>query len=98
MLLKLKGLGIRNLVEFEYFGRAPSRQSLSSSIDLLYHLGAIDAKGELTEERGLALVEMPVDPRSAAAILTANESPFRVCGEVLTIVSLLQFAVQLFTN
>ena len=72
MLLKLKGLGIRNLFEFEYFGRVPSRQSLSSSIDLLYHLGAIDAEGELTEERGLALVEMPVDPRSAAAILTAN--------------------------
>ena len=92
MLLKLKGLGIRNLAEFDYFGRAPSRQSLSSSLDLLYHLGAIDAKGELTQERGLALVEMPVDARSGAAILIANESPFKVCSEILTIVSLLQFS------
>ena len=67
-------------------------------MDLLYHLGAIDEAGELTQERGLALVEMSVDPRSGAAVLVANESPFRVCDEVLTIVSLLQFSQQLFTN
>lgn len=98
MILKLKGLGIRNLVQFEYFGEAPSQRSLRSTFDLLYHLGAIDNKGDLTQERGLILVEMPLDPRSATAVLIANESPFRVCSEVLTIVSVLQFSQQLFTN
>ena len=89
MLLRLKGLGIRNLVDFEYFGRSPSRTSLRQSLDLLYHLGAIDTHGDLTQDRGLALVELSVDARSATAVLISNESPYHVCSEILTIVSLL---------
>ena len=91
MLLQLKGLGIKNLAEFDYFGNAPSRAGFIQSLDLLYHLRAIDGVGELTQDRGLALVELPLDPRSATACLISNEDDYRVCNEVLTIVCLMQF-------
>ena len=48
MLLQLKGLGIRNLTDFDYFGSKPARESFEQSLDLLYHLGAVDMQGELT--------------------------------------------------
>ena len=67
---------------------------LERSLDLLYHLGAIDCLGQLTEERGSTLVELGggIDPRSATAILIANEDEYRVCNEVLTIACLMQFS------
>ena len=54
--------------------------------------------GELTQERGLPLVELSIDPRSATAVLISNGENYRVCNEVLTIASLMQFSTQLFTN
>ena len=85
----MKGLGIRNLIDFSYFGKGPSRASLIRSLDLLYNLGAIDDQGELTVERGLPLVELSIDPRCAAAVLVSNGEDYRVCNEVLTIACLL---------
>jgi len=54
--------------------------------------------GELTQERGLPLVELSIDPRSATAVLISNGENYRVCNEVLTIASLMQFSTQLFSN
>ena len=42
MLLKLKGLGVSNLIDFDYFETGPSRAGLTQSLDLLYNLGAIE--------------------------------------------------------
>ena len=53
MLLQLKALGIRNLVDFDYFDKGPSKAGLIRSLDLLYHLDIINESGELTPERGL---------------------------------------------
>lgn len=86
------------MLDFEYFGKGPSRAGFIRSLDLLYNLGAIDAMGELTQERGLPLVELSIDPRSATAVLISNGENYRVCNEVLTIASLMQFSTQLFTN
>ena len=98
MLLKLKGLGVTNLLDFEYFDKGPSRRGLSQSLDLLFHLGAIDQTGQLTEEIGLKMVELSLDPRYAKSIIVANEDEYCVFNEMLTVASLMQFSSQLFSN
>ena len=91
MLLQLKGLGIRNLIDFDYFGSKPARESFEQSLDLLYHLGAVDMQGELTLEKGAALVELAslVDARNASACLLANGDDFKVCNELIIIACLM---------
>ena len=98
MLLRLKGLGVQNLFDFEFFDKRPSRDGLVQSLDLLFHLGVIDDSGELTDPRGLLQVELPIDVRFGAAILAANEQKYMVFNEMLTIASLMQFSSQLFSN
>ena len=58
---------------------------------LLYHLGAIDEHGQLTEDKGKLMVELSLDPRYTAAVITANGEEYKVFNEVLIIVSLMQF-------
>ena len=89
MLLKLKGLGVSNLANFDFLNKGPSKLAMRSSLDLLYHLGAIDEFGQLTEDRGKHMVELSMDPKCTAAVLASNSEQFRVFSEVLIIVSLL---------
>lgn len=89
MLLKLKGLGVSNLTNFAYLDRGPSKLAMRSSLDLLYHLGAIDEHGQLTEDKGKLMVELSLDPRYTAAVITANGEEYKVFNEVLIIVSLM---------
>ena len=58
MLLKLKGLGVANLLDFKYYDRGPSRSNLIQSLDLLFNLGAINEVGELTKDLGASMVEL----------------------------------------
>jgi ATP-dependent RNA helicase DDX35 len=72
LILQLKALGIRNLLNFDYLS-APSKENFIRSLEVLYTLGALDDHGQLTEDIGLKLVEMPIDPRMAACILNSSK-------------------------
>ena len=68
----MKALGIRNLLTFDYLS-PPSKENFIRSLEVLYSLGAIDDEAQLTPDIGLKLVEMPIDPRMAAAILNSSK-------------------------
>ncbi|KAK8154823.1 putative mRNA splicing factor RNA helicase [Phyllosticta citrichinensis] len=91
-VLLLKSLGINDLVGFDFMD-APPADTLIRSLELLYALGALNDKGELTK-RGRQMAEFPVDPMVSAAILKADQ--LKCVEEVLSIVSMLGESAALF--
>jgi len=98
LILQLKALGIRNIIGFDFLS-PPTKENFIRSLELLYSLGAIDDAGQLTQDIGLKLVELPIDSRMAAAILNSSKnlnalnssdrSEWKVTEEVLSIAALL---------
>ncbi|SJX65252.1 probable PRP2-RNA-dependent ATPase of DEAH box family [Sporisorium reilianum f. sp. reilianum] len=92
VVLLLKSLGINDLLNFDFLDPPPS-DTLMRSFELLYALGALNDKGELTK-LGRRMAEFPVDPQLSKAIL-ASET-YRCTDEVLSIVSMLSESSALF--
>ncbi|KAH0832174.1 pre-mRNA splicing factor [Lanmaoa asiatica] len=91
-VLMLKSLGINNFMEFEFMDPPPG-ETLIRALELLYALGALNDRGELTK-LGRRMAEFPVDPMLSKAII---ESEQYVCtDEVLTIISMLSESSSLF--
>ncbi|KAG8214734.1 pre-mRNA splicing factor [Butyriboletus roseoflavus] len=91
-VLMLKSLGINNFMEFEFMDPPPG-ETLIRALELLYALGALNDRGELTK-LGRRMAEFPVDPMLSKVII---ESEKYVCtDEVLTIISMLSESSSLF--
>lgn len=108
-VLLLKSLGINNLIEFEFMD-PPSTDTLIKSLELLYMLGALNDKGELTK-MGRKMAEFPIEPMMSRALMASEEygcteevsfsslveqSHLIVFFQVLSIVSMLAEAGSLF--
>merc|ERR1712012_208889 len=70
-VLQLKALGISNLVRFE-FPSAPPSKNLIAGLELLFALGALDDKGELTKPLGEQMSELPIHPMLSKMLLTSS--------------------------
>ncbi|KAJ2798467.1 hypothetical protein H4R21_003921 [Coemansia helicoidea] len=71
MLLTLKALGVNNLVRFDYV-QPPPPALLSHALEALASLSAIDLQtGALTQDFGLYLAELPLDPPLGACLLNS---------------------------
>lgn len=92
VILLLLSIGITDLVNFDFMD-PPSHQTLIRCLELLYALGALNAKGQLTET-GRKMAEFPMDPMFCKAILTSAE--LDVTSEVLSVISMLSESSSLF--
>jgi pre-mRNA-splicing factor ATP-dependent RNA helicase DHX16 len=92
VVLMLKSLGIDNLLEFDFMD-PPAAESLARALELLYALGALNNKGELTK-LGRRMSEFPIDPLLSKCIL-ASET-FGCSEEIVSIVSMLSVQNSLF--
>ena len=86
-VLQLKALGISNLVRFE-FPSAPPSKNLIAALELLFALGALDEKGELTKPLGEQMSELPIHPMLSKMLITS--STFNCTKEIAIIVAMLQ--------
>ncbi|CAG9573052.1 unnamed protein product [Danaus chrysippus] len=86
VLLRLKALGIDNLLKFT-FPTPPPAKSLLSSIEILYALQAIDKEGVLTP-MGVIMSELPLNPMCGRMICASAE--YGCVDEILSIVCMLQ--------
>ena len=86
-VLLLKALGISNLVRFE-FPSAPPSKNLIAALELLFALGALNEKGELTIPLGEQMSELPIHP--ALSKMLINSSTFNCMREISIIVAMLQ--------
>jgi pre-mRNA-splicing factor ATP-dependent RNA helicase DHX16 len=71
VVLLLKSLGINDLIGFEFMDPPPG-ETLIRALELLYALGALNDRGELTK-MGRRMAEFPVDPMLSRAILASEE-------------------------
>ncbi|WVR05915.1 hypothetical protein IAU60_002941 [Kwoniella sp. DSM 27419] len=86
VVLMLKSLGINDVLNFDFLDKPPA-ETIIRSFEMLYALGALNHKGELTR-LGRRMAEFPVDPMLSKAII--NSETYKCTHEVLTIISMLQ--------
>lgn len=60
-VLELMKIGIKDVVRFDYMD-PPAPETLMRALELLFGLGAIDPKGDLTDI-GRIMAEFPLDPQ-----------------------------------
>ncbi|WFD44068.1 RNA helicase [Malassezia psittaci] len=92
VVLLLKSVGIHDLLNFDFLDPPPT-DTLIRSLELLYALGALNDRGELTKI-GRRMAEFPVDPMMSKAILASEE--YHCTEEVLSMVSMLAESSSLF--
>lgn len=92
VVLLLLSMGITDLVHFDFMD-PPSSQTLIKSLELLYALGALNLRGELTKT-GKKMAEFPMDPMFGKCLVASSE--FGVTAEVLSIMAMLSEASSLF--
>jgi len=86
VVLLLKSLGIKNLLEFDFMD-PPPQDNIMSSLYQLWILGALDNTGDLTK-LGRKMAEFPLDPSLSKMLLFAHEHG-ECSTEVLIVVSML---------
>ena len=92
VVLLLLSIGVTDLVNFDFMD-PPSHHSLIRCLDLLYALGALNSRGQLTET-GRKMAEFPMDPMFCKALLTAEK--YSVADDVLSVISMLSESATLF--
>lgn len=70
VVLMLKSLGINDLIGFDFMDPPPG-ETIIKALEMLYALGALNSKGELTK-MGRRMAEFPVDPMLSKAILASE--------------------------
>lgn len=85
VVLLLKSLNVKDLMQFDFMD-PPPQENIANSMYQLWILGALDNTGALTK-LGRKMVEFPLDPPLAKMLLVGEE--MGCSNEVLTIVSML---------
>jgi pre-mRNA-splicing factor ATP-dependent RNA helicase DHX38/PRP16 len=86
VVLLLKSLGVKNLLEFDFMD-PPPQENIMNSMYQLWILGALDNTGDLTP-MGRRMVEFPLDPPLSKLLLFAHEKG-GCSTEMLIVVSML---------
>jgi len=86
VVLLLKSLGINDLIAFEFLDPPPG-ETLMRALEMLYALGALNDRGELTK-LGRRMAEFPVDPMLSKAIISSEKYSCtdEVCRRLLALV------------
>ena len=85
VILQLKGMGVKDPASFD-FVTAPDTAGLARATKILYALGALDDKLDLTDH-GRKLAKLPLDPTFGNLLVKSEE--YGCTKEILTAVSVL---------
>lgn len=94
VILTMLAVGVKDIVNFPFLDKPPSRQLLSA-VEELYHLGAITIEGQMTEV-GKKISVCPIDPKYARALISSGD--YGCTDEMCAMVALLSEAGQLFVR
>ncbi|KAL7450794.1 hypothetical protein ACHAWC_002655, partial [Mediolabrus comicus] len=86
VVLLLKSLGVKNLLDFDFMD-PPPEDNIKTSLYQLWMLGALDNTGDLTA-LGRRMAEFPLDPPLSKMLLFAHEHG-KCSSEVLIVASML---------
>ncbi|CAH0775215.1 unnamed protein product [Bemisia tabaci] len=93
-ILQLKALGISNILRFPFPSPPPAKNVLSA-LELLFALGALDERGNLTEPTGLQMAEFPLPPLYSKALLVSGDMG---CSEEMASIIALMQVQNIFTR
>ena len=71
VVLMLKSLGINDLLNFDFMDPPPA-ETLLRALEMLYALGALNDKGELTK-LGRKMAEFPLDPQMSKLLVASDK-------------------------
>ncbi|KAF9732883.1 hypothetical protein PMIN06_007488 [Paraphaeosphaeria minitans] len=91
-VLLLKSIGVNDLLNFEFMS-PPAPESIASSLETLYCLGALDSRGVVTRV-GRSLAQFPLPAEQGKCLLKASE--LGCLRPVIKIISMLGEANALF--
>lgn len=84
VVLQLKSLGVKNLLEFDFMD-PPPQENILNSMYQLWIINAFDNTGELTDA-GQKMNEFPLDPSLAKMLIAAHEQ--NCTAEVLVTITI----------
>merc|ERR1719324_360865 len=85
VVLLLKSMGVKNLLEFSFMD-PPPQETILNSMFQLWMLGALDNLGDITKV-GHKMVQFPLDPPLSKMLIVADD--LNCSAEMLTVVSML---------
>ncbi|KAK1362878.1 RNA helicase [Heracleum sosnowskyi] len=92
VVLSLKSLGISDVSGFDFMD-PPAQECLIQALKLLYALGALNKKGELTKV-GRKMAEFPLDPMLSKMIIASDK--YKCSDEILSIAAMLSTGSLIF--
>ncbi|ORM39597.1 Pre-mRNA-splicing factor ATP-dependent RNA helicase DEAH1 [Babesia sp. Xinjiang] len=92
VVLSLKALGIDDLINFDFMD-PPAPETLIKALELIYALGALNDKGELTRT-GRRMAELPMDPTYSKMLLASEK--YKCTNEIITICAMLGVGNNIF--
>eukprot|EP00954_Amorphochlora_amoebiformis_P015873 1246438-Amorphochlora_amoeboformis.AAC.1 len=92
VVLMLKSLGINDLIHFDFLDPPPA-ETLIRALELLYALGSLNDRGELTK-LGRRMAELPLDPMLSKMLIQSEE--YECSEECLTICAMLSAGNAIF--
>jgi len=92
VVLMLKAMGIRDVLNFDFMDKPP-RENILFSLENLWLLGALDDAGDLTR-LGRKMASFPMDPEQSKCLLASVD--MGCSDEIVTVIALLSEASPLF--
>ena len=92
VVLLLKSLGVKNLLDFEFMD-PPPQDNILNSMYQLWILGALDNTGELTT-MGRKMVEFPLDPSLSKTLIISAE--MGCSAEILVLLNILYIFIIIY--
>ncbi|XP_016455983.2 pre-mRNA-splicing factor ATP-dependent RNA helicase DEAH1 [Nicotiana tabacum] len=92
IVLLLKSLGIKDLLNFDFMDRPPT-EALLKALELLFALGALDEDGKLTKV-GEKMAEFPLDPMLSKMIVASDK--YKCSAEIISIAAMLSVGNSVF--
>lgn len=92
VVLLLKSLGIDDLIHFDFMDPPPS-ETLIRALELLYAIGALNDRGELTK-MGRRMAEFPIDPMMSKTLLASEK--YSCSEEIVSIMAMLSVQNSIF--
>ncbi|CAI5989236.1 unnamed protein product [Closterium sp. NIES-64] len=94
VVLMLKSLGINDLLNFDFMDPPPA-ETLLRALEMLYALGALNDRGELTK-LGRKMAEFPLDPQMSKLLVASdNQKELSPCSGSSLVPSVLLRALEM---
>ncbi|XP_024180798.2 pre-mRNA-splicing factor ATP-dependent RNA helicase DEAH1-like [Rosa chinensis] len=92
VVLRLKSLGIHDLIHFDFMDPPPS-EALLKALELLFALSALNKMGELTKV-GRRMAEFPLDPMLSKMVVASDR--YNCSNEIISIAAMLSVGNSIF--